>query len=155
MIGALGALLMDVEKHCVTFGLDLRRYIGLPRFLFSSSLHRSPCTIQSGSISSSISCMIWSRGSLLYDINLGATHTTILSTRGVEIPIYLVSSTTDSIWQRVVLFEACTLLDLDLKSEFLCQLILCCTEPADPPEPTSYAWDISQALIHHISPIHS
>ena len=32
----------------------------------------------------------------LYDINLGATHTTILSTRGVQIPIDLVSSATDS-----------------------------------------------------------
>ena len=36
-------------------------------------------------------------GVLLYNINLGATHTTILSTRGVTIPIYLVSSTMDSI----------------------------------------------------------
>ena len=32
----------------------------------------------------------------LYDINLGATHTTTLSTRGVQIPIYLASSATDS-----------------------------------------------------------
>ena len=35
---------------------------------------------------------------VLYDINLGATITTILSTWGVTIPIGLVSSTTDSIW---------------------------------------------------------
>ena len=34
---------------------------------------------------------------VLYDINLGATITTILSTWGVTIPIGLVSSTTDSI----------------------------------------------------------
>ena len=32
----------------------------------------------------------------LYDINLGATHTTIPSTRGVQVPNNLVSSTTDS-----------------------------------------------------------
>ena len=46
-----------------------------------------------------IFCMIQSDGLLcltLYDINLGATHTTILSTRGVQIPIYLASSATDS-----------------------------------------------------------
>ena len=33
----------------------------------------------------------------MYNINLRATHTTILSIRGVTIPIYLVSSATDSI----------------------------------------------------------
>ena len=44
----------------------------------------SPCMIQSGAV-------------FLYDINLRATHTTILSIRGVTIPIYLVSSTMDSI----------------------------------------------------------
>ena len=33
----------------------------------------------------------------LYDINLGATHTTILSIKGVQIPIYLVRGATDSI----------------------------------------------------------
>ena len=42
------------------------------------------CTIRSGDV-------------LVYDINLRATHTTILSLRGVTIPIYLVSSATDSI----------------------------------------------------------
>ena len=51
---------------------------------FFPPLHRSPCTIRSD-------------GVLLYDINLGATHTAILSTRGVTIPIYLVSNSTDSI----------------------------------------------------------
>ena len=34
----------------------------------------------------------------LYNINLGATHTTIPSTRGPQIPIDLVSSATDSFW---------------------------------------------------------
>ena len=47
-------------------------------------LARSLCTIQSGAV-------------FLYDINLRATHTTILSIRGVTIPIYLVSSAMDSI----------------------------------------------------------
>ena len=42
---------------------------------------------------------------LLYDINLGATATTILSTRGVTISIDLVSSATDSSRQCVVLFK--------------------------------------------------
>ena len=44
------------------------------------------CTIRSGGLF----CLT------LYDINLGATHTTILSIRGVQIPIYLASSATDS-----------------------------------------------------------
>ena len=46
-----------------------------------------------------VSCMIQSGSfylGVLYDINLRATHTTILSTRGVQIPIYLASSATDS-----------------------------------------------------------
>ena len=68
-------------------------------YFLSLSLHRSPCTIRSGGL-------LWvypvrydlqaSFLSVLYDINLGATHTTILSTRGVQIPIYLASSATDS-----------------------------------------------------------
>ena len=33
---------------------------------------------------------------ILYDINLGDTHTTILSIRGAQIPIYLVRGATDS-----------------------------------------------------------
>ena len=33
---------------------------------------------------------------VLYDINLGATQTTILSIRGVQIPVYLAISATDS-----------------------------------------------------------
>ena len=41
----------------------------------------------------------------LYDINLGATHTTIPSTRGVEIPISLVSSATDSIQRCVAVLK--------------------------------------------------
>ena len=71
-------------------------------------------------------------GCFMYDINLGATHTTIPSTRGVTIPIYLVSSTMDSIRQCVVLFKTVTIPTSDLKSEFLCQLSLSCAEPTDP-----------------------
>ena len=57
----------------------------------------------------------------MYDINLRATHTTILSMRGVKIPINLVSSATDSIRQHVVLFKPVTIPTSDPKSEFLCQ----------------------------------
>ena len=45
----------------------------------------------------------------------------ILSTRGVTIPIDLVSSATDSIWRCVVLFKPVLVRTSDLKSEFLCQ----------------------------------
>ena len=65
--------------------------------------------------------MIRSVEAFLYDINLGATTTTILSTRGVKIPINLVSSATDSIRSRVVLFKAVPIPTSDPKSEFLCQ----------------------------------
>ena len=82
----------------------------------------------------------------MYNINLGATHTTILSTGGVTIPIYLVSNSTDSIKQCVVLFKAVTIPTSDPKSEFLCQSSLHCAEPTDPLN-TSYAWDISHALV--------
>ena len=90
--------------------------------------------------------MIQASGVLLYDINLGATHTTILSIRGVTIPIYLVSSAMDSIRQRVVLFKPVPVLTSDPKSEFLCQSSPSCTEPTDP-QNTSYTWDISHALV--------
>ena len=95
-----------------------------------------PCTIQSGS----------SFESRLYDINLRATHTAILSIRGVTIPIYLVSSATDSIRSRVVLFKTVTIPTSDPKSGFLCQSSLSCAEPTDPLN-TLYAWDISHALV--------
>ena len=115
---------------------SLCRHIGLPRLLLSPSLHRSPCTIWSGLVlvydmiwSCSrvrydlvlFLCTIWSSYVLMYDINLRATHTTILSIRGVAILIYLVSSTTDSIRQRVVLFKLVPVPTSDPKSEFLWQ----------------------------------
>ena len=65
---------------------------------------------------------IRSLGSLLYNINLGATTTTILRIRGVQIPIDLVSSATDSYRQSIVLFKPMSVLTSDPKSGFLCQL---------------------------------
>ena len=54
------------------------------------SHHLMPCMIS-----------IWQRNmilpALLYDTHLGATHTTTSSIGGVQIPIYLVSSTTESL----------------------------------------------------------
>ena len=81
------------------------------------------------------SCTIRSGCVPMYNINLRATHTTILSIGGVTIPIYLVSSTTDSIRRCVVLFKPVPVLASDLKSEFLCQLSYTCAEPTDSPEP--------------------
>ena len=68
-----------------------------------------------------VTCTIRSGSCYLYNINLGATHTTIPSTRGVQIPISLVSSTTDSIRQLVVLFKSAQIPTSDPKSEFLYQ----------------------------------
>ena len=68
------------------------------------------------------SCTIRSCGSFVYNIYLRATNTTILSIRGVQIPIYLVSSAMDSIRRSIVLFKLMSIPTSDLKSEFLCQL---------------------------------
>ena len=101
---------------------SLRRYVGLLRLLFSFFLTLKP-----------LYNMIWQPFEQLfrvrydlatfsmYNINLRATHTTILSIRGVTIPIDLVSSATNSIRQRVVLFKSVTVPTSDPKSEFLCQ----------------------------------
>ena len=64
------------------------------------------------------SCTIRSRGLFLYDINLRATITTILRIRGVQIPIDLVSSATDSYRRSVVLFKPLSVPTSDPKSEF-------------------------------------
>ena len=85
-----------------------------------------------------VSCTIGSAGFdrvTMYDINLRATHTTIPSTRGVEIHISLVSSTTDSVWQRVVVFKPVRIPTSDLKSEFLCQSSYIAQNLPDSPEP--------------------
>ena len=42
---------------------------------------------------------------LLYDTHLRATHTTTSSIRGAQIPIYLVSSTTDSLRRSAVILK--------------------------------------------------
>ena len=113
----------------VTTGLHLPMQIHrTASFFFLTSLHRSPCTILSGRrlpVQYDLRVFlrtIRSRVSLVYDINLGATATKILSTRGVQIPIYLVTSTTDSFRRSVVLFKSLSILTSDLKSVFLCQL---------------------------------
>ena len=111
----------------------------------TSPIHRSPCTIQSDDpctirydlilrLASLLYNMIWRMACIVpeYDINLGATTTAILSTRGVAIPIDLVSSATNSIRRRIVLFKPVTVLTSDPKSEFLCQSSLSCAEPTDP-----------------------
>ena len=132
---------------------SLRRYVGLPYFLSYSfppskpmyntiwscsrpryDLVLFPSTIRSGCI-------------LVYNINLRATHTMILGIRGVTIPIYLVSSTTDSIRRCVVLFKPVPVPTSDPKSEFLCQSSLLVAQNLQTPPNTSYAWDISHALV--------
>ena len=100
-----------------------------------------------------VSCTIQTGGALVYDINLGATDTTILSTRGVKIPIYLVSSATDSIRWRVVLFKTVTVLTSDLKPEFLCQLSFRCAEPTDLPPEHLICLGYLPRPHNHVSPI--
>ena len=136
-------------------------------FPFSYPSHRSPCTIRSGAVSICDTiwcclhvrynlvlslCMIQSGAVFMYDINLRATHTTILSTRGVKIPIYLVSSTTDSIRQRVVLFKPVWIPTSDPKSEFLCQssywLRRTCRLPWTPHTPGKSPTPLSPRITH-------
>ena len=130
----------------------LRRYIGLLCSYFSSFPHTKAhvrynlvvllCTIQSSGFS-------WS---LLYNIYLRATHTMILSIRGVTIPIYLVSSAMDSIRWFVVLFKSVTIPTSDPKSEFLCQSSFSCAEPTDPPEHLVRLGYLPHPR-HHVSPV--
>ena len=68
----------------------------------------------------------------MYNIYLRATTTMILSIGGVMIPIDLVSSAMDSIRRCVVLFKSVPISTSEPKPEFLCQLSVCCAEPADP-----------------------
>ena len=83
----------------------------------------------------SCSGTIWSLDDSLYDINLGATATTIPRTRGVQIPIDLVSSATDSYRRTIVLFKPMSVPTSDLKSEFLCQSSYIVQNHQTPPEP--------------------
>ena len=77
----------------------------------------SPCTIRSPSLFLYDTIL----SSFLYDINLGATTTTIHRIGGAQIPIDLVSSATDSYRRSVVLFKLMSVPTSDPKSEFLCQ----------------------------------
>ena len=118
---------MAARCQYVMFGLHLPTQIHwTASFSFHlTSLHWSPCMIWSGRrflVRYNLVvflCMIWSHVSFVYDINLGATATMILSTRGVQIPIYLVTSATDSFRWSVVLFKSLSIPTSDLKSEFL------------------------------------
>ena len=121
----------------VTFGLHyIRRYIGLHHFFLLSP--HTKAHVRYNLVS--LLCTIWSRLWFMYDtiswffrvryqslshryynINLWATATTILSIRGVQIPIDLVSSATDSSRRSVVLFKTMSIPTSDPKSEFLCQ----------------------------------
>ena len=112
--------------RCYDWTSLIRSYVGLHHF-FSHSPTPKPMydTILSlicvrYNLESCL-CTIQSCDSLLYDINLRATATTILRTRGVQIPIDLVSSATDSYGQSVVLFKPMSVPTSDPKSEFLYQ----------------------------------
>ena len=83
----------------------------------------------------------------MYDINLRATATTIPSTWGVTILINLVSSATDSIRRYIVLFKSVRIPTSDPKSEFLCQSSVYLRRTYRLPLNTSYAWEISHALV--------
>ena len=113
------------------------------------------CTIRSGIVSKAFHVrydLALSQRHFMYDINLGATHTMMPSTRGVMIPIYLVSNTMDSIRRSVVLFKTVTKLTSDPKSEFLCQLSLSCAEPTDPLNHLVHLGYLPRPC-HHISSI--
>ena len=117
-------------RTLVTFRLDFTYFADTLDCLFPSPLFLPPkpmyntiCRLQLHTI------WIWFQSCVRYDlavltvynINLRATNTTILSTRGVTIPIWFVSGTTDSIRWHVVLFKPVTVPTSDPKSEFLCQ----------------------------------
>ena len=74
-------------------------------------------------------------GPVLYDINLGATTMTSLSTRGVTIPINLVTSTTGLFTVYHSSIKPVPVAYSDLKSEFLCQSSKHCPWTYRPPEP--------------------
>ena len=95
---------------------------------------------------------IWSPGRCVYNINLRAMHTTILSIRGVQIPIDLVSSATDSIRRHMVLFKPVPIPTSDPKSEFSCQSSLQLRRTYRPPEHLVHLGYLPR-LRHHISSI--
>ena len=92
------------------------RYIGLSSFFSPPSFPQAPVLLRfnlADTISSyclmPCTISIWYCDIilpiLLYDTHLRATHTTTGSIGGVQIPIYLVSSTTDSLWQSAVVLK--------------------------------------------------
>ena len=91
-----------VEMLNVTIGLHLHADTLDCIVSFLTPSHQSPCTIRSRV--KPMYDTIFS--SFLYDINLGATTTTIHRIGGAQIPIDLVSSATDSYRRSVVLFTA-------------------------------------------------
>ena len=144
---------LKLDFFYVTFGLHChRRYIGLPYFLSHYSLHWSPCTIQISLKlmydTDLVTVWVWyDLGlSLLYNIYLRATTTTILSIWGVTIPIDLVSSATDSIWWSVVLFKL-VLYHPQTLSLSSCVNWVSVVQNLQTPPNTSYAWDISHTLV--------
>ena len=85
----------DGQLQCYDRTSFICRYIGL-HHLFSHLPHTEAHVRYD---LEACSCTIRSDNSFhytLYDINLGDTHTTILSIRGAQIPIYLVRGATDS-----------------------------------------------------------
>ena len=94
--------------------------------LFFPSPHQSHVFIMIGiSSDNTILVVIYVQydlaGPVLYDINLGATTMTSLSTRGVTIPINLVTSTTGLFTVYHSSIKPVPVAYSDLKSEFLCQ----------------------------------
>ena len=108
-----------------------RRYIGLHHF-FSFLIPHTEAHVRYDLVL--VLCTIRSLYSLLYDINLGATTTTIRRIRGAQIPINLVSSATDSYRRSVVLFKPMSIPTSDPKSEFLCQSKYIAQNLQAPPE---------------------
>ena len=144
----------------VTIGLHLlRRHVGLPRLLFLFLLSQKPMYDMISSQSRvrydlvAFLCTIRSGSFLVYDINLGATHTTIPSTRGVQIPIDLVSSATDSIRRLVVLFKHVRIPTSDPKSEFLYQIEFYCAQSSDFPLNHLVRLGYLPHPHHHVSPV--
>ena len=149
--GCKGKEVREIGKwskgRCVTFGLHFTTQIHwTASFLFSFLFLTTEAHVQYNLVSLpdttevlvrynlvNLLDMIQTTGSFLYNIHLRATPTTILSIRGVTIPIYLVSRATDSFRQCIVLFKTAVVWTSDPKSEFLCQLSISCEEPADSP----------------------
>ena len=77
----------------------------------------------------------------------------ILSIRGVTIPIDLVSSATDSIRRRVVLFKPVPIPTSDPKSEFLCQSSLQLLRTDRLPPEHLIRLGYLPCPRHHVSPI--